>query len=350
MSSLARALASPLLHGRENLERHAFLSRSAVVQNNGVEMPVPLHGEREAETRVLRAFRLSLEVTAAVLVIEAAGAVLSRSLSVTVDAVHNIPDLLAFATSWAAVRATRRGAWGELTFGAHRFEVFAGLLNAALVLGTGLAFAYPAGLGLWRGTTFDGPVDPIWILVAAAPTLGLRALNLTVLGRIPRRARDLNVLSVLIHVASDLVITLALISAGVLLLWNPALAWVDSGVALLIAAILVYESLPLFRGGWDVLTERIPRNLSMADIERATLEARHVLGVHDLHVWAVCPTLVCMTAHVRVEEMSVRDGMEVVEQLRNRMADEFGILHSVFELETGPEAPLPPPSVGAGPT
>jgi cobalt-zinc-cadmium efflux system protein len=297
-------------------------------------MPIPVHGEEEAEARVLRAFRLALELSVVILVVEALGAVLSRSLSLTVDAVHNVPDLLAFATSWAALRATQRGTSGELTFGAHRFEVFAGLLNAALVLGTGVGFGYSAVWDLVQGVSFAGSVDAVWILIVAVPTLGLRAVNLTVVGRIPRRARDLNLLSVLIHLASDVAITVTLLFAGIVLVLYPSLSWADSGAALVISGILVYESLPLFRGGWDVLTERTPRDLSTADIERAALEVPHVADVHDLHVWAVCPTLVCMTAHVRVDEMSVRDSMEVVAQLRRRMAEQFGILHSVFELET----------------
>ncbi len=301
-------------------------------------MPTLVHGEREAEDRILRALRLAVELSIVILVIEAYGALVSRSLSLTIDAVHNIPDILAFAISWLALRATGRGASGDLTFGPHRFEVFAGLLNGALVLGTGLVFGYAAGSDLARGGSFAGPVDALWLIATAVPVLGLRAVNLAVIQRSPRRARDLNLLSVLVHLGSDVAITLALLVAGFLILYRPGVAGTDSIAALAIAAILVYESLPLFRGAWDVLTERTPRNLSVAQIERSALGVPRVLALHDLHVWAVCPTLVCMTAHVRVEEMSVRDGMNVVAQLRDRMADEFGILHAVFELESGPGA------------
>ncbi len=302
-------------------------------------MPVPFHGEKEAEARVLGGLRLALELSLGVLVLESVGALFSHSLSVTVDAVHNIPDLFAFATSWAALRATERGASGEFTFGPHRLEVFAGLLNAALVLGTGAVFGYTAVAALLQGTAFAGPVDPVWIVAVAVPTLAIRAVNLTVLGRIPRRARDLNLRSVLVHLGSDVAITGTLLLAGGLLLLYPAFGWVDPAAALGIAGILVYESLPLFRGGWDVLTERIPRNLSVAEIERAARTVPAVLEVHDIHVWAVCPTLVCMTAHVRVGEISVREGMTVADALRSRMAEEFGILHAVFQVETGEPEP-----------
>jgi cobalt-zinc-cadmium efflux system protein len=271
-----------------------------------------------------------------ILAIEAVGAYFSRSLSVTVDAIHNVPDVLAFAVSWSALQSAERGASDKFTFGAHRFEVFAGLLNAALVLGTGIAFGFEAVEAISRGTSFAGPVDPVWILIVALPTLALRSVTLATLGRIPARARDLNLRSVIVHVASDLVITAALVATGALLLVRPASSLADPAAALVIAGVLVYESLPLFRGAWEVLTESTPRHLSIDAILSAALRVPAVSEVHDLHVWAVCPTLVCMTAHVQVRDMSVREGMAVVEVLRRTMAEEFGILHSTFEVEARP--------------
>ena len=299
-------------------------------------MPELVHGEGEADRRVLRALRLALELAFVIMALEAVGAYFSHSLSLTVDAVHNVPDTLAFAVAWGALRQTKLGASGKYTFGTHRFEVFAGLLNAMLVLGTGVVFGYEAVGALLRGGTFAGPVDAGWLLAVALPTLGLRATNLTVMGRLPRRARDLNLRSVILHLASDLMIVGALLVAGTLLLLRPGLIWPDAGAAVAIAAILVYESIPLFRDGWEVLAERTPRNLSVEAIGRAALSIPSVQQVHDVHVWAVCPTLVCMTAHVRVSDMSVRECMAVVAKLRARMEKEFGILHAVFEIEATP--------------
>jgi len=120
------------------------------------------------------------------------------------------------------------------------------------------------------------------------------------------------------------------------LLLRPNASWVDAGAAVGIALVLVYESVPLFRDGWDVLAERTPRNLSLDAIASAAVSIPSVEEVHDVHVWAVCPTLVCMTAHVRVTDMSVRQCMDVVARLRKRMETDFGILHAVFEIEAGP--------------
>lgn len=308
----------------------------SLVGRGAVRLPELEHGETEAGELVLTGLRWAFVVTAVVLVLEVLGAFLSRSLSLTVDAVHNLPDLLAFAVSWFALSATERGASDRFTFGVHRFEVFAGLLNAALVLGTGVAFGVAAASALVRNSSFAGPVDAVWLLLVALPTLALRGVNLALVERVPRRTRDLNLRSVVVHLASDVLITAALITAAVLLLTHPAWTWADSGSALVICGILVYESLPLFRDGMDVLTERTPRNLSVPAIERSARSIPHVTELHDLHVWAVCPTLVCMTAHVEVDDISLRDSMRVVAELRARMAGEFGILHAVFEVETGP--------------
>ena len=296
-------------------------------------MPLLGHGESEAEERVLRGLKFAAELSVAILAIELVGAYFSRSLSLTVDAVHDVPDLLAFAISWSALAGTVRGSSSEFTFGTHRREVFAGLLNGLLVLGAAVVFAYAAAVALARGGSFAGPVDAVWLLAAAVPTLVLRFVNLRALGRLPGRVRDLNLRSVLVHLASDVAITAALLGAGIALLVRPAFGWVDSVAALAIAAILVYESVPLLRGGWEVLTERTPRGLSVDRISEAARSVPGVTAVHDVHVWSVCSSLVCLTAHVEVPDMTLREGMDVVRRLRQRMEADFGILHATFEIE-----------------
>jgi cobalt-zinc-cadmium efflux system protein len=242
--------------------------------------------------------------------------------------------VVAFSVSLAALGATAKGSSGRFTFGTHRFEVFAGLLNATLVLGTGAVFGFEAIVSLRSGTTFAGPVDAVWLLAAAVPTLVLRGWSLTILGRIPGRVRDLNLRGVVIHMASDVAITSALLATGVTLLVRPAWSWFDDGAAIAIALILGFESLPLFREGWDVLTERTPRRLSVEAVTSAARSVPGVTDVHDVHLWSVCSTLVCMTAYVGVEEMALADAVGVIGKLRERMENEFGILHATFEIET----------------
>ncbi len=296
-------------------------------------MPVLHHGEAEAENRVLRGLRLAVGLSLLILILESVGAYLSQSLSLTVDAIHNVPDILAFAISWMALQGTRVRSSQDFTFGTHRLEVFAGLFNGALVLGAGVIFGYEAVASLLSHPFFAGEVNAVWLLAVAIPTLVLRIANMSVLGEMPGRVRDLNLKSVIVHLASDLAITGALLFAGAVLFLSPDFGWADPLAALAIAGILVFESLPLLKEGWEVLTERVPRGLSAEAITRSAMTVSGVREIHDLHVWAVCSTLVCLTAHVEVGEMSLHESRGVVERLRERMEKDFGILHATFEVE-----------------
>ncbi|MCI4321605.1 MAG: cation diffusion facilitator family transporter [Thermoplasmata archaeon] len=301
-------------------------------------MPDVSHGEDEVERTVIEALRAAVAFSIVILIVESVGAYLSRSLSLSVDAAHNIPDVIAFALSYAALRGAEQGTSDAYTFGRHRGEVFAGLANAALVLATGLAFAYEALATFARGGTFAGAVDPRWLLLGVVPTLALRATSLMLLRRIPGRVRDLNFRSVGAHVSSDLLIAGAILVVGAVLFLSPSLVGVDPVVTLGIAAVLVIESAPLFRDSWEVLTERTPRHLSVDAVSRTALGVPGVRELHDVHIWAVCPTLICMTAHVRIDEMSVGRSMDVVEKLRVAMERDHGILHAVFQVESRSEA------------
>ena len=292
------------------------------------------HGEREAGGEILVGLRLATILAAAILIVEVLGAVASRSLSLSVDAVHNAPDILGFAISWLALRGLRAGSTEVFTFGTHRREVFAAMFNGILVLATGLSFGWEALSALRPGAPAPGPVEAVWLLAAAIPTLALRGASLAVLSRIPGRVRDLNVRSVLVHLASDMAITAALIIDGAILALYPTEGRIDAIAALFIAAVLVYEAGPLILGGFDVLTERTPRTLSVERLRNAAREIPGVSEIHDVHVWAVCSALVCLTAHVEVRDMTLRESQVVVHLLRQRMEGEFGIVHSTFEVET----------------
>ncbi|MCI4346625.1 MAG: cation diffusion facilitator family transporter [Thermoplasmata archaeon] len=258
----------------------------------------------------------------------------ARSLSLAVDAVHNVPDLFGFAISFLSLAVASRGATEEHTFGLHRTEVFATLVNASLVLGTGLVFGYEALVTLRAPAgSFAGSVDPYWILLGAVPTIILRAAAALNLRRLPRQTRDMNLRGVFLHLTADFAITVLLLIDAALLLLRPGLGWVDSAAALAISAVLVVESLPLFREAWSSLSERMPAHLSVDKILRVARGVPEVEELHDIHVWSVCSSLVCMTAHVATRRLTVLEAMTVVAELKERMSSELGIVHAVFEVE-----------------
>jgi cobalt-zinc-cadmium efflux system protein len=294
----------------------------------------PYHGEDEAEVSVLRGLKWALVLAGIALVVEGIGAYYSRSLSLTIDAIHNVPDIVAYGASLGALVLAARGATSSHTYGLHRTEVMAALLNASLVIATALVFGYTAIAALIAGGGSPfGQIDPVWLLFAAVPTLGLRGLATAQVRRIPGRVRDINLRSVLFHLGSDLVIVALIVAVGLVLLVRASLGWVDPLAALAIAAILLFESVPIIRDSWGSLTERMPSHLSLDEIVRTAMQVPHVQAMHDVHVWSVCSSLVCMTARVHMTNLTVRESMDVLTALRERMEKDFGIVHAIFEVE-----------------
>jgi cobalt-zinc-cadmium efflux system protein len=293
------------------------------------------HGEGEAEESVLKGLRWAIALAGVALVIEGIGAYFSRSLSLTVDAVHNVPDIIAYGASLGALMLASRGADSSHTYGMHRTEVMAALLNAALVIGTAMVFGAGAIMALLNGGNSPfGTIDPIWLVFAAVPTLALRGFAAIQIGRIPTRVRDINLRSVLFHLASDIVIVAFILAVGITLLIRPSLVWVDPVATIGIAAILLVEAIPIIRDSWDSFTERMPKHISMDEVVRVAAQVPYVEEIHDVHIWSVCSSLICMTAHVRITNVTVEESMYILAALRERMTKDFGIVHAVFEVET----------------
>ncbi|MCI4344730.1 MAG: cation diffusion facilitator family transporter [Thermoplasmata archaeon] len=307
-------------------------------------MPILPHGESEGATGVSRRLKINLLLAAVVLVFETIGAWQGRSLALLLDALHNIPDLLAFAAASLAVSATLRGVSEEYTFGLHRTEVLAGFANAAAITGLGVGFGATAAWSLLNHAPVLGAApSAFWVLAVALPTIGVRLAAALLLRPGLAASRDINLRGVFRHVTSDLVVTGTVVTVGVVLLLRPALGWVDAGASLLLGVFLVALSAPLFRDSYRLLTDKMPQGLSVERVRATALRVPGVRELHDVHVWAICSNFTSLTAHVLLADVSVRQSMVVITELRRRMASELGIDHAVFEVETGP----PPPHVAA---
>jgi cobalt-zinc-cadmium efflux system protein len=308
-------------------------------------MPILPHGESEGATGVSRRLKINLVLAAIVFVVEALGAWQGRSLALLLDALHNIPGLLAFAAASFAVSATLRGVSEQYTYGLHRTEVLAGFANAAVITALGVGFGVTAALSLLRGTpALGGAPSASWILAVALPTVGVRLVAALLLRPSLAAWQDINLRGVFRHVTSDLVVTGSVVAVGVVLLARPALLWVDAGASLLLGLFLIALSAPLFRDSFRLLTDKMPQGLSVERVRATALRVPGVRELHDVHVWAICSNFTSLTAHVLLADVSVRESMVVITELRRRMAAELGIDHAVFEVETGPVAAHGAPS------
>lgn len=286
------------------------------------------HGHAAGRAADRSRLRIVLAVTASVMVLELVGAWLTGSLALLADAGHMATDagavLLALGASYVAT--LRPGP--RSTFGYHRAEVLAALLNALVLLGVCAYLAY-AGIGrLADSVTVDaGPM-----VAFAAVGLTANAVSLAVLSR--SDTGSLNMRGAVNEVFADLLGSVLAVVAGIVIL-TTGLEEADAIASLLIAAMILPRSFVLLRDSLRVLLEIAPADLDLEDVRRHLLEVPGVTDVHDLHAWTITSGLPSLSAHVSVtDEVLAAQGVgPLLDRLQECAAEHFEVQHATFQVE-----------------
>jgi cobalt-zinc-cadmium efflux system protein len=288
------------------------------------------HTHRPSSSRVLF---LALASTLVFAAVEAVAGWLSGSLALIGDAGHMFNDAVALGIAALAAWIAQRPPSTRHTYGLGRAEVIAALFNSAAMLVLVVFIAVEAISRLRsNGAQIAGPTV---ILVAS---LGL-LVNLLVAWLLSRGERSLNVRAALLHVLADLFGSVAALVSGLLIQftgWQGA----DPLLAGLIGALILWSSLRLLREALHALMEGAPAGLSVQEIGRTMAAGAGVASVHDLHVWAVRPGQVMLTAHVVVHSMA--EWPQVLAAMRHLLAHRFHIEHVTLQPELAAEIQAAP--------
>ncbi len=257
------------------------------------------------------------------MVAEFVGGLWTNSLALLADASHMLSDVAALLLSFFALRIARRPADARRTFGYHRTEILAALVNGAALLAIS-AFIVLEGFERLRqpAEVASGPMMAI-----AAGGLAINLASLAIL----RRGKDanLNLRGAWLHVAMDTLGSVQALLAGALI-WTLGWTWADPVASFLIAALVVYSSWHLVTEAVRVLMEGAPPHIDVDEVRRALLDLVGVRGVHDLHVWTITSGVESLSAHVVVEG---KPHGEVLEEASTMLRSRFGIDHQTLQLE-----------------
>ncbi len=284
------------------------------------------HAVGRAEDR--RRLLLVLAVTAAVLVVEAVGALVSGSLALLADAGHMLTDAAGIVVALLASLLASRPVSPRRTYGYHRAEILAAVVNALVLLGVCGYLAY-AGT---RRLVHPADVDAGQMLVFA--TIGLCANLVSVALLSARRDTSLNMRGAYLEVLSDTVGSVLAIVAGVLVLTTGFLR-ADSIASLLIAAMVLPRAWALLGEAGGVLLESTPRGIDVEEVREHLGGVGGVVDVHDLHAWTITSGMPALSAHVTVTEASLaeRGVGPILDDLTGCVASHFGIDHATFQVE-----------------
>lgn len=286
------------------------------------------HGHAAGRAHDRSRLRLVLLVTVAVVVVELVGAWLSHSLALLADAGHMLTDAAALVVALSASLVATLPATPRRTFGYHRAEILAALLNA-LVLVVLCGYLVYAAV---RRLLDPQPVHGGQMLVFAVVGLVANAASLALLTG--RKDTSLNMRGAFLEVLSDTLGSAAAIVAAVVVLTTGFLS-ADSIASLVIAVLILPRAWQLLRETLGVLLEAAPPGLDVETVRHHLSGADGVVEVHDLHAWTITSGMPALSAHVTVTDVALADrGVgEILDELAACVASHFGIDHATFQLE-----------------
>jgi len=298
------------------------------------------HEDRSLEGRFLWAVSL----TALVLVGEVAGGLWTHSLALLSDAAHVLMDVVALGLSYIALRMAAQEPSDRHSYGLHRAEVLAAVING------GTLFVIAAGIFVEavRRLQEPEPVKSLEMLLIAAAGLAVNLVVLLVLRGHDDHGHDhhdhdadhahaegpgdLNVRSAWLHVLGDTLSSVGVIVAGLLMWWK---GWtlLDPLMSIAIGGVLFFGSGRLLKSGIHILMEGVPEGLHLPEIGQAMAAVSGVREIHDLHVWSLCPGAIALSAHVTVDAAMWSDTRGIQTALKTILRDRFRIKHTTIQIE-----------------
>jgi cobalt-zinc-cadmium efflux system protein len=286
------------------------------------------HGHASGRAHDRRRLLLVLGLTSTVVVVEAVGAWWSGSLALLADAGHMLTDAAGIVIALSASLIATRPPSPRRTFGYHRVEILAALLNAFVLLGL---CGYLGFAGV-RRLVDPADVDAGRMIVFAAVGLVANVSSVAILSR--RKHSSLNMKGAYLEVLSDAFGSLAAIVAGVLVLTTGFLR-ADSIASLVIAVLVLPRAWALLSEVLGVLLEATPSELDVEQVRAHLAAVDGVVDVHDLHAWTITSGMPAMSAHVTVTDLALgeRGVGRILDDLTDCVGECFGIDHATFQVE-----------------
>ena len=269
---------------------------------------------------------VAVSINVLLTVVQVAGGIISGSLSLIADALHNLSDAASLGIALFARAIGRKPADQYKSFGYRRAEIVAALMNLTILLVVSLYLLFEA---FWR---IAEPKEVVgWIIIVVAGG-ALFIDTVTAFITFKMSKTSLNMKAAFLHNLTDALGSLGVILAGALIILYQ-LYWIDTLIAFVIAGFVLWQALKILPKTIHILMEGTPENLSAVEIKLAMERADSVEDVHHIHVWNIDEHRVALEAHVVVSVSEFKEVELIKATLKKMLFIDFNVDHSTLEFE-----------------
>lgn len=258
------------------------------------------------------------------------GGILSGSLALIADAIHNLSDALSLIVAYVARRIARRPSDDIMTFGYARAETVAALINYTTLIMVALYLGYEGVMRFFEPTSVDG-----WLVVIIA-TIAL-AIDVATAILMWKLSKDsMNIRAAFLHNVADALSSVAVIAGGTLIIlydWN----LVDPVVTILISLYILWHAASEIGGVIRVLMLGAPLFIPTKTACDALQSVDGVRDVHHVHLWMMEEKAVAFQAHLVIDAGRWTDA-DAIKSAAKKTLTELGVAHITLELECAKHA------------
>jgi len=260
-------------------------------------------------------------------IVQIVGGLLSNSLSLLSDALHNLGDSSAIFIAFVAGKVSKRKPDVRHTFGYTRVEVLAALFNAVVLIAICIFLFYEA----WHRFFYPEPVKGLLMLVVA--TFGLLANLISVVILHKQKSSNLNVKAAYMHLLGDTLSSVAVIVSG-LAIWLFGIFWLDPLITLLVGVFIIFHTWGIVKETVDILMQSVPEGIDLGEIKTQIEQFDEIDNIHHLHVWKLNDSQTHLEGHLNMENnIDMKTMMNILEKVETLLLEKFGIRH--ITLQTG---------------
>ncbi len=278
-----------------------------------------------SEKNLLAAVVLNFTITLA----EVIGGILSNSLALLSDALHNLGDGFAVLLAYIAHRVSKRESNMRKTFGYKRVEILAAFINSIILVAICIFLIYEAV------ERFRNPAPIKGAIMFSVAAIGLAANLVAMILLKSDSKKNMNVRAAYLHLFGDTLSSVVVILGGILI-WKFGVYWLDPLITVLISLYILRETYLLLRDSFNILMQSAPKDI---DLERIKTEVESIQGVgnlHHVHLWSLNDRQVHFEGHVDLDQdMPVSQAGKLNEKISRLLHEQFEIDHTTLQMEFG---------------
>lgn len=280
-------------------------------------------GEGYSTAKILVTIILNLVIGFA----EVIGGIVSGSLSLVSDALHNFSDALAIVIAYIAIRLSRITESESFTFGFKRGEIIAAFINSSALMVISLFLIWEAY------SRFVNPVHIRPSIMFIVAVIGLVANFLGAFLLKKDSKKSINLKSAYLHLVSDAV-TSAAVVAGAVAIYYFGICWIDPLLTVLISLYIMKESYHIFKESVVILMMGKPHSISLTKIKEDIEQFAEVNNMHHAHVWMLTDKLIHFEAHLDVGEIDICEVDGLIARIEDVLKEKHGIMHATLQIES----------------